>query len=326
MLVLKPSAVPAGQNRRNTVFHHPAVTTRQGEALPHRDDMHPATQRRRHCLRGLAGLALAAAWPAATLGQPAPLTLGVLPNVSARQLAAQYQGLRQFLETHLGRPVLIATAPDFAAFHARAIEGQYGLYVTAANLGALADSDGQGQAIGLFEPGMAALAVALRQRAAGDPVAALRGQRLALSNPVSLVAMRGQVWLQERGLLEGRDYSVVHAPNEDSLARWLSSGDAPLALMSRGEFNQLSEARRQLLEVVEAFATVSGFLVMVPMQTPAAEVARLQRALKAFFASPELAAFTTATGARSFREAVAADLAGLQPFVEVTRRRMAAGR
>lgn len=269
---------------------------------------------------------MAAAWPGAVLGQSAPLTLGLLPNVSARQLAVQYQGLRQFLEAHLGREVQITTAPDFAAFHARAIDGQYGLYVTAANLGALAHSDGQGQAIGLFEPGIPALAVALRQRAPGDPVAALRGQRLALSNPASLVALRGQVWLQERGLLEGRDYSAVHAPNEDSLVRWLSSGDAPLALMSRGEFNQLSEANRQLLDVVESFATVSGFLVMVPMPTPAAEVARLQRAMKAFFTSPEVAAFTAATGARSFREASPADLAALQPYVEATRRRMALSR
>lgn len=293
-------------------------------ALPHRDRMNPAPQRRRQLLGSLAGLALA--WPAAALGQAGPLTLGVLPNLSARLLALQYQTLRQFLETHLGRPVQIATAPDFAAFHARAIEGQYGLYVTAANLGALAHGDGQGQVLGQFEPGVQALALALRQRPAGDPVAALRGRRLALSNPVSLLALRGQLWLQERSLLEGRDYQVVHAPNEDSLARWLSTGEAALALMSRGEFNQLSDASRQLLEVVEPVATVPGFLVMVPMQTPTADVARLQLAMKAFFASPDLAAFTAATGIRNFHEAGPAELAALQPYLEATRRRMAAMR
>lgn len=90
--------------------------------------------------------------------------------------------------------------------------------------------------------------------------------------------MRGQLWLQEQGLLEGCDYQVVHAPNEDSLARWLSSGDAPLALMSGGEFNQLNQARCQLLEVVAPFATVPGFLLMVPMQTSVDEIARLQAA------------------------------------------------
>ena len=94
--------------------------------------------------------------------------------------------------------------------------------------------------------------------------------------------------------------------------------------MSRGEFNQLSEARRQLLEVVAPFATVPGFLLMVPMQTSADEIARLQRAMKAFFASPELAAFTAATGTGSFRVIGPADLAPLQPYVEATRRRMAA--
>lgn len=278
--------------------------------------------RRRHWMLGLASLAA----PLAAQAEPAPLTLGVLPNLSARLLAQQYQPLRQFLAAHLGRPVQVVTAPDFATFHARALDGHYGLYITAANLGALALADGQAQALGFFDPGVAALALAPRDRQQRDAVAALRGQRLALANPASLVALRGAQWLRDKGLEEGRDYTLLAAPNEDSLAHWLAAGDAPLALMSRGEFNQLSEARRAALDVVEEFATLPGFLVLAAARQPAAEVAALHQAMQAFFASPALGAFSAATGVQALREASRGDLAALEPYLEATRRRMAGAR
>lgn len=282
--------------------------------------------RRRDWLLASTGLTGLATVSPAVRGQPAALQLGVLPNVSPRRLATIYQPLRDLLEARLHRPVQVLTAPDFATFHARAVNGQYGLYITAANLGALAIADGHGQGLGQFEPGMPALAVALRARATTDPVAALRGRRLALANPASLVALRGATWLREQGLEEGRDYTVAIAPNEDSLARWLDSGDAPLALMSRGELNQLGEARRQALDVVQQFATVPGFFVMVPARQPAADVAALQAAVQAFFADPSLAAFTAATGVRGLRELTRSDLAALDVYLEPTRRRLAAAR
>lgn len=285
--------------------------------------------RRRLLLSGAWGSA--AAWlaqPLAALAQIAPQTLwlGVLPNVSARLLAAQYQPLRQFLQAELARPVQLVTAADFAAFHARSVEGWYGLWITASNLAALAIADGQGQALALFEPGIPALAVAPLQRSQADAVAALRGRQLALSNPASLVALRGALWLREKGLEEGRDYRLATAPNEDSLTRWLDSGDAPLALMSRGEFNQISPARRQSLEVVQQFATVPGFVAMAPAQLGTDDLTLLRQALLGFFASPALGAFSAATGVRAARELTRTDLALLDPYIDPTRRRLAAQR
>ncbi len=278
--------------------------------------------------RWMATLACAAAWSGVHQAQgqtePTPLLLGVLPNVSPRRLTQQYQPLRAFLETRLSRPVLVVTAPDFNTFHARALEGQYGLYITAANLGALALADGEALALGMFEPGIPALALAPTVRSQVDAIAALRGHTLALSNPASLVALRGATWLRDKGLEEGRDYQLATAPNEDSLARWLDSGDAPLALMSGGEFNQLSDARRKTLEVIEHYATVPGFLALVPARSQPAETAVLQQAMQAFFASPALEAFSAATGVRTLREVGRAQLAMLEPYIDPTRRRMLA--
>ena len=52
------------------------------------------------------------------------LALGVVPNVSPRVLAAQYQPLREHLAGALRREVQLVTAPDFASFDQRCRDGQ----------------------------------------------------------------------------------------------------------------------------------------------------------------------------------------------------------
>jgi phosphonate transport system substrate-binding protein len=286
--------------------------------------MRPPTTRRSLLL-------VAAGLPLRGRAQAAPWMLGVLPNVSPRALVTLYQPMRSYLEGRLMQPVQVVTAPDFATFHQRACEGQYELFITAANLAAVALSDDKARALGLFEPGIPALAVARHDRVGPEAVAALRGHQLALANPASLLALRGLAWLREQGLEDGRDFTVVRVPNEDSLLRWLQSGDVALALMSRGELNQLSDAGRAALGVVQQFALLPGFAAMVPLRptaTPPAgtDAAALRSLLADFMASPASDPFRAASGMRSLRDVTAADRAQLAPFVEPTRRALVAQR
>jgi phosphonate transport system substrate-binding protein len=278
--------------------------------------MRALPNRRRRLLLAAAGL------PLVGRSQTRPLTLGVVPNVSARLVVTLYQPMRSYLEGRLMQPVQVVTAPDFPSFHLRACDGQYGLYITAPNLAALALADDKARALGLFEPGVPALAVALRERAS-DALVALRGQQLALANPASMVALRGLAWLREQGLEEGRDFSVVRVPNEDSLLRRLQAGGAALALMSRGELNQLSDAGREALVVVQQYATLPGFMAMVPGRSTADEALPLRQALLDFMASPASDGFRAASGMRSLRELTRADRAQLAPYVDPTRQALA---
>jgi phosphonate transport system substrate-binding protein len=102
-----------------------------------------ATQaRRRQLCLALAGAAASAAAPARLLAQTAAATpafeIGLLPNISARVLLAQYQPLRDFLSRELKRPVQLSTAPDWATFHQRTVALEYDLVITAAHLARLA--------------------------------------------------------------------------------------------------------------------------------------------------------------------------------------------
>lgn len=269
-----------------------------------------------------AGLLAAAAalGPGEALAQPgnAPLTLGVLPNISARVLLTHYQPMREYLQQTLGRAVEVVTANDFRAFAQATREGKYDAVVTASNLGRVAQVDSRWTPIAQYEPGIPALLVGLASREA--PVTQLRGKALALANPQSLVALVGLRWLNGQGLQQGRDFQVVRTPNDDSLGAVLLNGEAPFAIMSMGEFRAKPEAMRQSLRIVRQITTVPGFFVMANPALPAAQRQRLKALILALPASADGARFFELSGFRGIREIADADLTFADPFNDLTRR------
>jgi phosphonate transport system substrate-binding protein len=252
-------------------------------------------------------------------GHAGPLTLGVLPNVSARILLATYQPMREYLEAVLSRPVEVVTAADFPTFSRRTLAGDYDLVVIAPNLGRVAQIDAGWQPLAIYEPGIPAVMIALRSNPNDDP-AQLRGKSLAMANPQSLVALVGLDWLRDQGLRNGQDFRTVLAANDDSLGVLLRSGDAPWAVMSMGEFNAKSPAMRESLRIVSVVARLPGFLVMGhPRLTPALRD-RLQSLVLAFPPTEPGQRFLGLSGFTGIRPVAAADLQFLDPYLDVTRR------
>jgi phosphonate transport system substrate-binding protein len=262
--------------------------------------------------------------PGGAMAQGQPLQFGVMPNVSARVLLAQYQPFRSFLEAELARPVEVVTAPGLAPFQERSLAGAYGLVVTAANLGRVAQLDAGLRPVMIYEPRIPGLLVTHRDRPLRD-IARLRGCQVAMTNPQSLVALKFIHWLRAAGLAVGHDVTAVHARNEDSLAQLLTGPDTPLAVMSRGEFNAIRADIRDTLVVWQQFATVPGFLVLLGPSLRGPEADRLLAVLARFPASPAGRQFFEATGFRGIRPVTEADLAELDDVVEETRSLLRAG-
>ena len=270
-----------------------------------------------------AGALAAGAWAVAgpAWAQPAAgaLSIGVLPNVSARILLASYQPMREYFERELRQPVSIVTAPDFRAFAASSLKGEYDIVVTAPNLGRVMQLDGRWEPLAIYEPRIPAVAVA-RADNPDDSPRQLRGKALALANPQSLVALVGLQWLKSEGLQEGVDFKTVVAANDDSLGAVLRSGEAPWAVMSMGEFRAKPEALRQSLRIVRQITTVPGFFVMANPALPAAQRQRLKALILALPASADGARFFELSGFRGIREVTDADLTFADPFNDLTRR------
>lgn len=252
------------------------------------------------------------------LAQQPVATIGVLPNVSARVILANYQPVRAYFERELKGGVEIVTAPDFRRFHEQTLKGDYTLVVTAANLGRVAQLDGKWEPLAAYEPAIPALLISAAENK-DKAVAQLRGKSLALANPQSLVALRGIQWLQEQGLQLGRDYKTTQAPNEDSLGAMIRSGEAPFAIMSGGEFRQIGEPVRNTLQIAQQFAQVPGFWVMVNPRLPTAERQRLKGLLLKFPSTVDGAAFFKLSGFKGIRDLPPEEQVALEPLVAATR-------
>ena len=271
---------------------------------------------------GMVVLGLTMLAPALAQQSTAPLRIGVLPNVSARVILTTYQPVREYFERELKRSVDIATAPDFRAFAENTRRGDYHLIVTAANLGRVAQVDSNWHPLAIYDPKIPAILVALADNPNAS-VTQLRGKSVALANPQSLVALAGLEWLAGQGLRLGADFKTVTAANDDSLGAVLRTGEAPLAIMSMGEFRAKPEAMRNTLRIVTEIAKLPGFLVMANPGLPAAELQRLKTLILAFPQTEEGKKFFALSGFANIRDVGEPELKTLDAFNDVTRKGLA---
>lgn len=270
---------------------------------------------RRHAL---AMLAASLAAPARARAQARPLQVGVVPNVNARLILTNYQPFRDQLQRALNRPVEIATAPDFRAFYERMTAGDYDFSISPANLARVAELDHGLVPFAIYEPGIPGCLVMWKDRPVRD-VAELRSKTLALSNPQSLVALKGFAWLEARGLVRERDYRTIHARNDESLAQLLSTGEAPLAMMSRGELMAVHSDLRARLEELAEFARVPGFVLLTARALPAADAQALRASVLALPQSEDGREFMRRAGVQAIRALAPGEMAGLDDTVAATR-------
>jgi phosphonate transport system substrate-binding protein len=249
----------------------------------------------------------------------APFTIGVLPNVSARVLFASYQPMREYFERELGQKVEVATASDFRAFSDRTLKGEFQMVVIAPNIGRVAQLDAGWDLLAVYEPRIPALAVVAAENADQQP-AQLRGKALAMANPQSLVALVALDWLKSQGLQAGTDFKTVVTANDDSLGAVLRSGEAPIAIMSRGELRAKPPEMQARLRVLHEIAQVPGFFVMANPRLDPAQRRRLKSLVLGFPATEEGKRFFGLSGFTNIREASEADLRFLEPYNDITRR------
>lgn len=276
--------------------------------------------RRTFCLTLMAGAVPQRAWSQSA----AALEIGVLPNISARVLLTQYQPMREYLSRELKRGVQVSTAPNWTAFHQRTLALDYDVVVTAANLARVAQLDRGFVPLLSYAPSIKGMLVFAGARPIKS-VADLRGQTLVLSNPQSLVTMRGMQWLAENGLQRDQDFRTVNTPTDDSVGSVVARGDATAAMLSGGEYRAIPDTVKAQLQVLTTFAEVAGFVVLASPKLPAADVHAVKDQLQAFAAgSDEGKAFFAASGFAGMREPAAGLMESMDPYVDATRRVMSA--
>ena len=248
----------------------------------------------------------------------ARFTIGVLPNVSARIILNNYQPMRAYFERVLGMPVDIATGLNFQDFSSRTFKGEYDLIITAPNLGRVAQMDALWDPLAIYEPKIPALLVSLKTNTNDQPQQ-VRGKAVAMANPQSLVALLARRWLAERQLVAEVDYKTLIVANDDSLGAVLNSGEAPLAVMSMGEYMAKTQAMRDTLRIVREIDKVPGFFVMANPKLATDKRKQLQSLILALPQAAEGAEFFNRSGFKTIRKIEPADMSFLDPFLGSTR-------
>jgi len=245
------------------------------------------------------------------------LIIGVVPNVSARIINTNYQPLAEYFEKELKQKVAITTGTSFPNFYQRARANEFQIMVTAPNLARVSQVDGNWESVAVFEPGIPGLLVGVNGR--DNNLALLRGKKLAIANPQSLVALASINWLNTQGFVNGKDYEIIRIANDDSLGISLKTGEAAFAIMSQGEFNSKDAELKKLLTPVTTFVRLPGFFLMVNANITEPEKRKIKALISNFPKSEQAKVFFERTGFTSLNAPSSEQIKFLDTFEAITR-------
>jgi len=243
--------------------------------------------------------------------------IGVVPNMSARIISTNYQPMADYFEKGLGRKVAVTTGTNFQNFYQRALTNEFQIMVTAPNLARVSQVDGNWEAVAVFEPGIPGLLVGMAGRQ--NNLEFLRGKKLAVANPQSLVALAGIDWLGSQGYVNNRDYEILRIANDDSLGVSLKTGEAAFALMSQGEFNAKDIELKKTLTPVNTFVKLPGFFIMINAKATSSEQQKMKSLILDFPKSEQAKQFFSSTGFTGLQAPTDDQLKFLDSFMEATR-------
>lgn len=260
---------------------------------------------------------------AAGAGDDNALVVGVLPNISAATLVAQYDNMRRYLErVNAPQKVRVVVPANFKAFFDATMRGEYDLAVAAPHLARVAQLDRNLVPLVTYEPRIEGLFVTSVESTLSGPKE-VRDKAVGFANPQSLVAMYANQWFRQQGLEPGKDFETKAARSDLGVGRMLLIGEAAAAVMSNGEFRALPSEENSRMRIVNVFARIPNFIVLAHPRLDRERQVRLKQQLKGFLADREDgAAFARATGFTGIVEPEEGMLRELDAFAPATRRAM----
>jgi len=250
-------------------------------------------------------------WPLAGRAQTPPpaFRIGVAPHTSARAILEQYQPIRQALETALGQPVEILTAPDFTEFARRAVDQGYDIAITTGHQAWLLEKDAQYRPLVTYKADFKAVAVVSKTSPAHQPHD-LDGTTVIGLSPSSLVTIWGQHWLRTNNVANVRLRYVSAA---DSVGQLLLAGEASAGFMSLANFQGLAPDVRDRLTFLAESETMAGRIYMLN-HSQGEKYNVIMTTLTQFAATPEGARYFEQYKLGGYRPVPPGELAPMEPY------------
>ena len=239
--------------------------------------------------------------------------VGIAPHTSVRTLFASYQPLRQFLQQSLQREVRIVSAPNFADFLQRALDGRYDMVITTGHQARLLQTDAGWMPLVTYQATFRCALVSANERVMD--VSALQGKRLFTLGPGSLTALWSMAFLAERGIVPSE---IVALSASDSVVERLLDDKAAAASLSLANLDRLEPGTRAKLHVLQQSEDFLGRTYMLNPRL-ASEREVLRAALWAFAQTSEAQAYFKSTGLGGYREVPLAELEAMDRYAQALR-------
>ena len=245
-----------------------------------------------------------------------PRKLGIMPFNSTLALLKTHQPLARYLEMQLGRPVVIYTSADYYTFINELLNNSFDLAIAGPHFGSMANERG---ATVLFRY-QADLQPVFVVRA-DSPIKSLedlRGKRIGLSSPLSISSIGGAKWMQDSGLLLGKDFQLVERTTHGAAIAAVSVGELDAALTTHTPLKQIPDDVRAKIRLLPLNIHVPHLMTLANARLGNRDIERIRVALHNFPKTPGGSDFFRETGYLGYVEVTTADMQLLKPFVELT--------
>lgn len=273
---------------------------------------------RRDFLYRAAALSLGLAAPRA-FGQPrgdetSPLRMGVHPYNSTLALVSVHQPLVRYLEKALGRPIEFYTAADFESYVASLLGGEYDLAICPPHFAMQASHRGMAPLVHYQLRLDPILLVRIDSKLRGPKD--LRGKRIAMADRIAFIRIVVVKWLEDNGLVAGRDYEIVEKPSHGASVAAAAVGEVDAGLITVSLLKQLPQDVQQQLRVISTGMSFPNLVTMAKRSFGLPELLRIKNALLAFQATPEGKEYFFKSGFGGYEEVNIAEFDALQPYVD----------
>ncbi len=247
-----------------------------------------------------------------------PIRVGVLPTLSAKVLLTSYQPLRVYLERELQRPVEMVTSTDFKRFQHATLAGDFDLLVTAPHLARLSQMEAGFLPVATYLAANRAILITAKNKPIKQ-LEELRGRNLAIFDPLGLLVLQAQQWLEDRGFEQGRDYRAIIFPSHNSVGFSVQHGESLMGVISPAGLLQTPPETREQIQIFAELPQVPALIWIVhPRLKQQAD--RLQAALLRFAETSEGAQFYSGNAYKGMRPVTPEELLSLdRPAREVKR-------
>lgn len=241
------------------------------------------------------------------------LRIGILPVLSPRASLEVFEPLRDYLgKAAQPRPEL-HTTPDFHVLYQRIRDGSFHLALVPPHMARLAQVDLGWHLLARCGPEHHALLLAL-EGGGPDRLEDLRGGTLAVHDRNALVVLMVLEALRQRGLQEGRDFSLLETRNYESSRLSVMQGRAhAFVSRSQGFFGQ--QQREPFKTLLDAGALPGYGFIATPRLSPINRY-RLGQDLLSFAASPQGTAMLARLGYQTLEPGRDDSLRQLDPYLD----------